>query len=264
MIDEMKQRDFREIVWAYYRDHGRHDLPWRATTDPYAIMVSEVMLQQTQVVRVIPKYEAFLRRFPDVKALAVAPLGEVLRAWSGLGYNRRAKYLHQAARAITGSFPETLDELVKLPGIGANTAGAILAYGFNQPVVFVETNIRTVYLHHFFADREAVADREILELVRQTLDREHPREFNWGLMDYGVHIKQTVGNQNQRSRSYAKQSAFAGSQRHVRGQVLRLLAKAPMSQTKLAKQIGDERLEVVLRDLIREGLIRKQKSLLSL
>lgn len=192
MVNEITGQDFHDTIWAYYHDHGRHDLPWRQMTDPYAIMVSEIMLQQTQVSRVIPKYHEFLRQFPNVQSLAAARLGDVLRAWSGLGYNRRAKYLWQAAQAIAddfgGKFPDSRDQLVQLPGIGANTAGAILAYAFNQPTVFVETNIRTVYLHHFFADTEAISDVQIRKLLEQTLDHEQPREFYWALMDYGASL----------------------------------------------------------------------------
>lgn len=129
---------FQDTVWDYYRRHGRHDLPWRQpqTTGQftaYPIVVSELMLQQTQVNRVIPKYEHFLQAFPTVKRLAAAPLSEVLTLWSGLGYNRRAKFLWQLAQRVVddykGTFPRELSSLVALPGIGPNTAGAVLAYG---------------------------------------------------------------------------------------------------------------------------------------
>lgn len=257
---------FRETVWDYYRAHGRHDLPWRLpesddSFDPYKIMVSELMLQQTQVGRVLPKYQLFLERFPTVADLAAAPLGEVLRVWSGLGYNRRAKFLHQAAQRAQadygGTFPQTVPALVKLPGIGPNTAGALLAYAFNQPVVFIETNIRTVFIHHYFNDHEAVADKEILALVAKTLDHEHPREWYWALMDYGAYLKQAVGNLNRQSRSYARQSAFHGSRRQIRGQVIRLLGQGPQTRARLAEQIADDRLAEVLAELIQEQLIRR-------
>lgn len=215
------------------------------------------MLQQTQVSRVIPKYQAFVERFPSVDALANSELGDVLRAWQGLGYNRRAKFLWQAAQAVhdIGAFPDIAAELVKLPGVGVNTAGAILAYAFNQPVVFVETNVRTVYIHHFFADRTDVHDKEIRALVGQTLDREQPREFYWAAMDYGSHLKATVGNLNKASSHYAKQSKFHGSRRQVRGRVLRAL-ETPASLTELRRSISDERLESVLHDLVHEQLVR--------
>lgn len=254
---------FRQTAWGYYRRHGRHSLPWRVPEsdggfDPYKILVSEVMLQQTQVGRVLPKYQLFLKQFPSFEALAGAPLGEVLRVWSGLGYNRRAKFLWQCAQQVVaehgGKLPGTSAELVKLPGIGANTAGAVLAYAFNKPVVFVETNIRTVFIYHFFADRESVSDREVLDLVTRTLP-ENPREWYWALMDYGTHLKQTIGNLNTLSKHYTKQSRFEGSKRQIRGQVLRLLGNKPHSLAGLKTEVPDPRLPTVLDDLVAEGFI---------
>lgn len=265
----MQLEDFRRTVWDYYNAHSRHDLPWRQPPfDPYQILVSEIMLQQTQVQRVIPKYAEFLAAFPTVEALAAAPLGDVLRVWSGLGYNRRAKYLWQTADTISrtfhGQFPSVISELVELPGVGMNTAGAVLAYAFNQPVVFIETNIRTVFLHHFFADASDVADREISELVMATLDNERPREWYWALMDYGSFLKQTVGNANHRSRHYSRQSVFAGSRRQLRGAVLRGLAAGPQSLDELQRQLNDERLADIIDDLLREKLIRRRAKKLML
>ena len=146
---------FRKIVLCHYKKHGRHHLPWRKTKNPYRILVSEIMLQQTPVDRVLPKYQEFLKQFPSIKKLAAASLGDVLRAWQGLGYNRRAKYLHQCAAVIIydngGIWPRTVNELQALPGIGPYTAGAVMAFAYNQPIPIIETNIRTVYLHHFFS-----------------------------------------------------------------------------------------------------------------
>jgi A/G-specific adenine glycosylase len=260
MIDDETKRSFRMEVWDYYHDHGRDELPWRLATDAYHIAVSELMLQQTQVSRVIPKYRQFLERFPAVQDLAAAEVGDVLRAWSGLGYNRRAKFLWQLARQVVenydGTFPRQLEGLINLPGIGRNTAGAILAYAYDQPAVFVETNIRTVYIHHFFQDRAGVSDKAILELVAQTLDEEHPREWYWALMDYGAYLKQTVGNLNRLSKTYARQSAFKGSKRQIRGQVLRVLGAGPSTAAALREQIPDKRLPDVLEALVGEQLIR--------
>jgi A/G-specific adenine glycosylase len=224
--DDITTSAFQELVWNYYHDFGRHDLAWRqpepdGSFDPYKIMVSELMLQQTQVQRVITKYKEFLALFPDVASLAQAQLGDVLRVWMGLGYNRRAKFLHQSATMVMADFgsvfPTDTAQLVKLPGVGINTAGAIASYAYNQPVVFVETNIRTVIIHHFFNDHTGIADKDILKLVEQTLDHEHPREWYWALMDYGSYLKQTVGNVSRQSKTYAKQSTFAGSKRQIRG-----------------------------------------------
>jgi A/G-specific adenine glycosylase len=261
----MDLHEFQETVWDYYREHGR-DLAWRhaeadGSYDPYKIMVSEIMLQQTQAARVVPKYQEFINLFPTVQALANAPLADVLKAWSGLGYNRRAKFLWQAAEQIKGSFPNTVEELVALPGVGVNTAGAILAYGFNKPVVFIETNIRTVYIHHFFADRLDVHDKEIVPIVEATLDKEYPREWYWALMDYGVYIKVTVGNTSRNSKHYAKQSTFVGSKRQIRGRVIKLLTEGPQPADNLKQYIVDERLDEVLSDLVKEQLVRQDSSL---
>lgn len=272
MIDEAARRAFQAQIWDYYQRHGRHDLPWRQAENgfnPYHILVSEVMLQQTQVSRVLPKYRQFLERFSTPEALAAVPLGDVLRVWSGLGYNRRAKYLHQAAQQIVenygGVFPRTVLELTGLPGIGQGTAGAILAYAFNEPVAFVETNIRTVFIHHFFHDQTGVADKAVLALVNQTLPEPgKSREWYWALMDYGSYLKKAEGNPNHRSRSYSKQSKFNGSRRQIRGQILRLLGGAPMSRRLLMHQVADERVGEVVDQLIAEGLVLKQGRSLSL
>lgn len=256
---------FQQTVWNYYRAHGRHDLPWRQPGkhgfDPYRIMVSEIMLQQTQVSRVIPKFELFVALFPTVQDLASASLADVLRAWSGLGYNRRAKFLWQAAAQVmhehNGVMPDTQVGLAGLAGVGANTAGAILAYAHNQPVVFIETNVRTVFIHHFFADQQAVPDKDIVPLIAATLPEGKTREWYWALMDYGTHLKQTVGNKSRASAHYVKQSKFAGSRRQIRGRVLKLLGDTPASLAELEQTIRDDRLAAVLLDLEREGFISK-------
>ena len=269
MIDDrqaLSTKDFRVFVRDHYRMHGRHNLPWRvlpaAGSAVYPVLVSEMMLQQTQVSRVIPKYLEFLEIFPTVEQLAAAASGDVLRAWSGLGYNRRAKFLHQTAQIITqeygGNFPDRLEELVKLPGVGINTAGAIQAYAFNQPAIFVETNIRTVFIHHYFNDSSDVPDSAILELVTETLDTEHPREWYWALMDYGSWLKQSVGNLGQQSKSYSRQSRFAGSRRQIRGQVIRLLGDQPLTFEQLQKRVPDYRLSSVVDELMAEQLIRSE------
>ena len=269
MVRKAAISSFQETVQQHYALYGRHDLPWRlpehgGTFDPYKILVSEIMLQQTQVSRVIPKYQEFLKRFPDVETLARAPLGDVLRVWNGLGYNRRAKFLWQAARTVQhefgGVFPEQTSELTHLPGVGKNTAGAVAAYAFDKPAVFIETNIRTAFIYHFFLDRTAVSDSEILALVGAALPAEGDgqyREWYWALMDYGSFLKQSAKNLNKLSKSYNKQSPFEGSRRQVRGKVIRLLSKKPHSKAALGREIADERLESVLSDLVNEGLIVK-------
>ena len=171
---------FRRRLYRFFHDQGRQ-LPWRATTDPYHILVSEIMLQQTQVERVALKYDPFLQAFPDVWSLARAPLRDIMAAWQGLGYNRRALALQRIARRLTvdfdGRLPDSVDTLCTFPGIGEATAGALAAFAFNQPVVFIETNIRRVFIHCFFPGQSRVRDREILPLVDQTLDRLQPRPW---------------------------------------------------------------------------------------
>jgi len=253
--------EFQETIWEKGRELFR-DMPWRADTRPYYVMVSEIMLQQTQVDRVIPKFEAFIERFPTVELLAKASLGEVLQMWSGLGYNRRAKFLHEAAIKIMGEydgiFPDTPEGLISLPGIGVNTAGAILAYSFNSPSIFIETNIRTVYFYHFFLEREVVSDTELRAVVEATIDTEHPREWYWAMMDYGSFLKRQGIGQNNKSRHYKKQSPLKGSVREVRGQILKLLTTADFNEIELRTELlADERFEPALTSLEKEGLILK-------
>jgi A/G-specific adenine glycosylase len=261
-MNDPKIAAFREKVWDYFFGH---ELPmsWRENPEPYYVLVSELMLQQTQVPRVIPKFHEFTLRFPTILELGRAPLSEVLKTWNGLGYNRRAKFLWQAAQMVElefgGVIPDSYENLVKLPGVGPNTAGAILAYAYNQPVVFVETNIRTVYFHHFFMDQETVSDKELRDVVQATLDHEHPREFYWGLMDYGSYLKQTVGARLHQSKHYKKQSPLAGSLREMRGRILRTLTARQYADMELRNAVNaDERYDVALRDLANEGMIGNQ------
>ena len=253
--------EFQEIIWQKGRELYR-EMPWRTDTRPYYVMVSEIMLQQTQVDRVIPKFEAFIKRFPTVEDLAKAPLGDVLQMWSGLGYNRRAKFLHEAAIKVVnefnGVFPETDKELVSLPGIGVNTAGAIIAYSFNKPSIYIETNIRTVYFYHFFLDHGEVSDVELRAVVEATADTEHSREWYWAMMDYGSYLKRQGIGQNNKSSHYKKQSPLKGSVREVRGQILKLLTTADFEERELRIELmADERFEPALLSLEKEGMIAK-------
>lgn len=264
MDDVLKK--FQDTVQSYYAENSRDTLPWRqfdgrGRLDPYHVFVSEVMLQQTQVSRVVPKFVDFISLFPGLQVLAKAELKDVLTAWSGLGYNRRAKYLHDAARIVVneygGTLPREVNDLMTLPGIGRNTAAAIAAYSFNSPTVFIETNIRTVFIHHFFPKVDSVGDNQILPLVQKTLDTDEPRLWYWALMDYGSYLKRAHQNPSRKSRYHTKQSTFSGSKRQIRGQVLRLLISSPLSSVELSKQIQDNRLGGVLIDLVSEGLVRR-------
>lgn len=256
----MKTETFQKIVWQYANQYGRKHLPWREQPTPYRVLVSELMLQQTQVERVLPKFEAFMARFPNIEALAGAPLAEVLIAWQGLGYNRRAKYLHEAAEAIVaqGHFPASVAELTMMRGIGTNTAGAICAYAFNLPVVYIETNIRTVFLYHYFSGKTAVADAELLVLVGQTLDTERPRDWYGALMDYGTYLKAQGLGAVSSSKQYKKQSAFRGSIREVRGQVIRELLNSPKTLAELQEAVTDKRLVFILDKLTVEAMVTKR------
>lgn len=261
---------FRRIVYDHYQTNGRI-LPWRKTEDPYAILVSEIMLQQTQVSRVIDKYTAFMNTFPDIMSLAGAPLRDVLHLWQGLGYNRRALFLKRCAEAVVSSYggiiPSDREQLVTLPGIGTATAGAVCAYAFNQPVVYIETNVRTVYIHHFFKNGDRVTDRDLTPLVAETLDRNNPRQWYNALMDYGVELKRHHANPSQKSAHYRKQSPFEGSNRQVRGAILREMTKGKgMSRRGLADRLSFDReiIEENIRRLEAEGLIATDGDKLSI
>jgi A/G-specific adenine glycosylase len=236
--------EFRKIIFSYYNE-GARDLPWRKTDDPYAILVSEIMLQQTQVPRVIEKYKAWIRRFPTQRELSRATMAEILPYWTGLGYNRRALYLKQTADAIMehyhGIFPSTPDALRKLPGVGPYTAKAICVYAYNQPHVLIETNVRTVYIHHFSPTESHVDDAAIEPLVEQTMDRTSPRKWFNALMDYGTYLKATLPNPTRKSQAYAKQKPLKGSVREVRGWIMKqLTVHQTITMEHLVSQFGND------------------------
>lgn len=254
---------FQEIIWNYFNLHGRTFL-WRETTDPYHIFVSEVMLQQTQTHRVIEKYRLFIDQFPTVQSLAQASLREVLFFWQGLGYNRRALALQKSAQIIlehyNGSIPNNPDKLIELPGIGKATAASICAFAFNQPTIFIETNLRTVYIHQFFSDKPLVHDQELFPLIEQTLEKTKARLWYYALMDYGVMLKKKLPNPSRKSVHHIKQSTFIGSDRQIRGAILReLTAYSVLSQEELFIALNEDkiRVEKVLNALIKEGFIKK-------
>ncbi|MCM8813321.1 MAG: A/G-specific adenine glycosylase [Candidatus Omnitrophica bacterium] len=252
---------FRRVVYAYVR-RNRRILPWRQTGNPYHILISEIMLQQTQVGRVVEKYGAFIARFPDIRSLAAATLSDIFSVWHGLGYNRRALLLKKMAAELLrqkGKIPRDPVQLEQLPGIGPYTARAIAAFAFNQPVIVIETNIRSVFLHHFFPGKTMVHDREILPLIEQTLDRLCPRRWYAALMDYGAMLKTLFPNPSRRSAHYARQSPFAGSQRQLRGKIMKALIGRPrLRKQYLYRSVGaePERIDRCLRDLCREGLVQ--------
>ena len=262
---------FQNSIWTFYREN-RREFAWRGISDPYAVLVSEMMLQQTQTLRVVPKYDEWMHAFPTAQTLATAPLSEVLSHWVGLGYNRRAVFLQKACQAVctghSGVFPRAVAELQSLPGIGPYTAGAVSTFAFNQPNVFIETNIRSVFIHFFFSDtalvpeNKKIDDAEIAPIVEQTLDRTNPREWYYALMDYGADLKKKVENPSRKSRQYTRQSRFEGSLRQARGAILRQLSAASgkassltLSQIALYEKIDIARLERAADKLVAENLI---------
>jgi|WetSurMetagenome_2_1015567.scaffolds.fasta_scaffold77131_2 A/G-specific adenine glycosylase len=263
-ISPVEIKRFRKAILDYYQSHGRR-LPWRNTRNPYHILVSEIMLQQTQVGRVIEKYGQFLSAFPDFASLALAPLRDLLSVWQGMGYNRRAIALKHIAAEVTTYYssilPSSEELLLNLPGIGKATASSIAAFAFNKPSVFIETNIRRVFIHFFFDDRENIRDADILPLVAKTLDTTNPREWYYALMDYGSQLKTTTQNPNRRSAHYTRQSSFEGSRRQLRGKVLKeILATPSITESLLAKHAGQdaEAIREVLDQLQKEGFIKKK------
>jgi A/G-specific adenine glycosylase len=250
---------FRDFIHRFHSLY-RRELPWRNTSDPYEIMVSEFMLQQTQVDRVLQKYVPFISIFPDVHTLDSAGLKRVLSLWQGLGYNRRCIAMKKSAGIIVarygGRLPRSIDELMALPGIGRATASAIVCFSRNLPVPFIETNIRNVFIHLFFQNREGVHDRDILPFIDQSMDRDNPREWYYALMDYGSMLKKAVGNLNARSRHYSRQPPFDGSDRQLRGRLLRLvLARPGLGADEICDLLKEEpeRIGTILKNLEKEG-----------
>lgn len=264
-VGQKQNKEFRKIVRAFYKKHGR-DLPWRKTKDPYKILVSEIMLQQTQVDRVLPKYRSFLKKFPNIRTLAASPLSSVLREWQGLGYNRRAKMLHEAAKKIVkehgGKVPKTLEALKDLPGIGEYTAKAVRTFAWNEPEVLIETNIRSVFIHHFSSrTRTPISDAALMRHIEGALDRKNPREWNSALMDYGSYLKRNVPNPSRKSAHHVRQKPFKGSDREIRGSILRLLSGEPHTKKEIyGLPFEKKRIDEQLGALIEEGFVTSHAS----
>lgn len=239
---------FRERVYLAGRELYR-DLPWRRTRDPYAIWVSEAMLQQTQVSRVDGRWQSWLDRFPSVDALAAATSADVLAEWQGLGYNRRALALWRAAREIcerhAGVMPYDEADLRALPGIGPATAAGIRAFAFDLSGVYLETNVRAVFLHELFPGAEGVPDSALRPLVAEACPDDSlaiagadalcsPRTWYYALLDYGAHLKRILPNPSRRSRENVRQSRFEGSHRQKRAVLVRLLLAAGIEGVSVA------------------------------
>lgn len=257
--EQTKLHLFQAII-KHYHTHKRRTFPWREHITPYHVVVSEIMLQQTQTDRVIGKFELFTTQFPDFQALATAPFHDVLRFWKGLGYNRRAMALQKIAQIVVadhdGKLPAIPEVLETFPGIGKATARSIVAFAFNQPTAFIETNIRTVFIYFFFKNRTDVHDKELEPLISKTVDLKNPREWYYALMDYGVMLKKTVGNVSRLSSHYTKQSKFQGSDRQIRGMILQILLDQPgIKQTQLVAMLNkdEQRVSKIVHDLCAEG-----------
>ncbi|MFC1850522.1 A/G-specific adenine glycosylase [candidate division CSSED10-310 bacterium] len=263
-LSEATSSCFRQCIYDYYHRAGR-DFPWRSSTEPYHIFISEIMLQQTQTDRVLKKYPAFIKEFPDFQTLSSSSLPEILSLWQGLGYNRRALALKKSAHIITaehgGILPDNPDILKQLPGIGKATAASISVFAFNKPIVFIETNIRTVYLYFFFSGADHVSDHQIIPLVDRTLDRHNPHKWYSALMDFGADLKKTCRHLNKKSAHYTRQSPFKGSNRRIRGLVLKiLLQQGKIHLQTLIETVGErpQRVETIIRQLQSEGFLELQ------
>lgn len=268
---ELKQQEFspklleyfRQALWNFYHQEKRM-FAWRQTADPYKIVVSEVMLQQTQTQRVVEKFQLFTHEFKTFEELANAPVRAVLAEWVGLGYNRRGLALHGIAQRVinefNGQLPDDPVVLQTFKGLGPATAASIVAFAFNKPTVFIETNIRAVYLHTFFHDHQDVSDKELMPLIELTVDYMNPREWYYALMDYGVVLKKLYKNPSRKSKHHTMQSKFEGSDRQIRGAVIRTLTQKNSATKKQLYALfpeEEQRVEKILDDLCKEGFVVK-------
>lgn len=256
-LDQAHIKSFQKKILKLGQTHSRPDLPWRKARGPYRVLLSEYMLQQTQVSRVIGKLKEFIKAAPTITRLAALSQREILQLWQGLGYNSRALRLHQTAKEISenygGKIPSHRNTLVSLPGIGPYTAGAIRVFAWNLPDTFIETNIRRVFIYEFFSNKKKVDDKQILELIEQTLYTKDPRTWYESLMDYGATLPKILkGNPNIKSKHYTKQSTFKGSDRQLRGEILRRALSGQKISAKVLRE-KPERVRKILTNLRKEG-----------
>lgn len=255
---------FQQFIFSFYHRNKRA-FPFRENITPYGVVVSEIMLQQTQTNRVSKKFIEFINTFPDFSSLARAPNEKLLSVWQGLGYNRRVLALKEIANIImnkfNGELPKDVKSLEALPQIGYNTASSILAFAYNIPTSFIETNIRRVFIYFFFPGRSKVSDKEIIEIVKTTIDEDNPREWYYALMDFGVMLKKKYPELNKRSVHYRKQAKFDGSTRQLRGKILKLLLKRPHSKQELINILKSEEKKImkILQTLVKEGFIQEEQ-----
>lgn len=273
-VSPERLEEFSATVWERGRELYR-DLPWRDTHDPYAILLSEVMLQQTQVSRVMGRWEQWLETFPTIADLASAPLPPVLELWQGMGYNRRALNLKRCAEEVVvmhdGVVPSDKKALLALPGIGPSTSAGVRIFAFRQPDMYLETNVRAVFIHELFPGRESVADKELVSLVEATCPQDaRVRAWYYALLDYGAHLKKTMPNPTRRSKHYTRQSKFEGSHRQKRAYLLRRVIDDALSTEDLARDLAQserasgrqepsvEEVRAILDELEREGFVMRR------
>jgi A/G-specific adenine glycosylase len=261
MINDTDASVFRQKVMHFYMEN-RRSMPWRDLPEDnverfYRVLVSEMMLQQTQVSRVLPKYIEWMNSLSTLKDAQSASLHQILLLWSGLGYNRRGKYVYDILQELKARrLPASIEELTCFKGIGHNTAAAILVYTYDQPHVFVETNIRTVMIAEFYGFLDKVSDRQILECVKETLPKSGYRDWYYALMDYGTHLKK-LGYTARASSQYKKQSRFEGSTRQLLAGILRevITSKQGITWHDLLVQFSDNRTEQMIKNLVEDGLL---------
>lgn len=279
-MSKEKEKKFRRDLWRWWKQH-RRDFLWRRTEDPYAILISEIMLQQTQADRVLPKYEAFMKRFPNITALSNARSASVIREWQGLGYNSRALWLKAAAQMIVanyrGAVPREEEELIALPGVGLYTAKAIRAFAWNLQSAPVDTNIRRILIRHF----GIVAENDLQTFANQMTPRGRSRDWSAMLMDFGALVC-TASNPSCAAlgmkhilepKPGAKQKPFKDSDRFWRGRIVEVLRGQPeVSSAVLWREIerlggtkiSKARVEHIVKSLLSDGLILKEKSTIKL
>ena len=273
-VSPERLEEFSATVWERGRELYR-DLPWRDTHDPYAILLSEVMLQQTQVSRVMGRWEQWLETFPTIADLVSAPLPPVLELWQGMGYNRRALNLKRCAEEVVamhdGVVPSDKKALLGLPGIGPSTSAGVRVFAFRQPDMYLETNVRAVFIHELFPGRESVADKELVSLVEATCPQDaRVRAWYYALLDYGAYLKKTMPNPTRRSKHYTRQSKFEGSHRQKRAYLLRRVIDDALSTEDLARDLAQserasgrqepsvEEVRAILDELEREGFVMRR------
>ena len=291
-MDPSQVSAFQEAVLRWYEQHGR-DLPWRRTDDPYAVVVAEVMLQQTQVERVLPKYRAFLERFPDWRALAEASRAEVIRQWAGLGYNGRAVRLHELARRIVerhdGSLPQDERALRRLPGLGPYTSAAVRAFLYGHRVAVIDTNVRRLLGRALLgvAHPQPALDRELRPLATALVPEGRAGVWHHALMDIGATVclarRPACGRcpvapycrarpawgsgAHAVQRPERAQGLYHGSRRYYRGRLVEALRALPEGATVPLEEVGpkiregfgpEDRpwLEGLAQHLVRDGLVR--------